>query len=60
VVGKSDIATRAFASDRMSKEVPQAELSILSPGGHMALMERNRQFAEVVQVFSDSCLNLKK
>lgn len=58
VVGKSDIATRPFASERMSQEVPQAELSILSPGGHMALMERNQQFAEVVRAFSHSCLSL--
>ncbi len=55
VVGKSDIATRPFASEHMSKEVPQAELSVLSPGGHMALMERNQQFAEVVRTFSHSC-----
>ncbi|PSB19772.1 alpha/beta hydrolase [Phormidesmis priestleyi ULC007] len=60
VVGKSDIATRPFASERMSQEVPQAELSILSPGGHMALMERNQQFAEVVRTFSHSCLSLRR
>ena len=58
VVGKSDIATRPFASKHISKEVPQAELRVLSPGGHMALMERNQEFAEVVGVFTDSCLSL--
>ena len=57
VVGKSDIATRPFASDRMSQEIPRGELKILSPGGHMALMERNQQFAEIVQAFSESCLS---
>ena len=60
VVGKSDIATRPFASDRMSKEVPQAELKIISPGGHMVLMERNQQFAEIVRAFTESCLNLSR
>ena len=60
VVGKSDIATRPFASDRMMKAAPQAELVILSPGGHMALMERNQQFAETVAAFSLSCLGLKR
>lgn len=60
VVGRSDIATRPFASDRMSREIPQAELSVLAPGGHMVLMERNQQFAEVVRVFSQSCLSVKK
>jgi pimeloyl-ACP methyl ester carboxylesterase len=52
VVGKSDIATRPFASDRMSAEIPQAELRLISPGGHMALMERNQQFSEIIAEFS--------
>ncbi len=56
VVGKSDIATRPLASRRISEEVPQAELVSLSPGGHMALMERNQQFAEVVRSFGVACL----
>ncbi len=60
VVGNSDIATRPVASKRISAEVPQAELSVLSPGGHMALMERNQQFSEIVRAFSNSCLKLKK
>ncbi len=57
VVGKSDIATRSFASKRISEEVPQAELALLSPGGHMVLMERNQQFAEVIRSFSQVCLD---
>lgn len=56
MVGKSDIATRPFASQYISSEIPQAELSILSPGGHMALMERNQQFAETIRAFSMACL----
>lgn len=60
VVGKSDIATRPIASDRMSAEIPQAELAVLAPGGHMSLMERPQQFAEAVRVFSHSCLGLKQ
>ncbi|MBR8829860.1 MAG: putative aminoacrylate hydrolase RutD [Chroococcopsis gigantea SAG 12.99] len=60
VVGKSDIATRPFASQRISAEVPRAQLSVLSPGGHMALMERNQEFSEIVRAFSASCLKLKK
>jgi len=59
IVGKSDIATRPMASERMSTEIPHAELKVLSPGGHMALMERNPQFAELVRAFSESCLSLK-
>ena len=59
VVGKSDPATRPFASEHMAKEAPQAELVVLSPGSHMALMERNQQFSEAVRAFSHSCLSLK-
>jgi len=57
VVGKSDLATRPFASRYISAVVPQAELAVLSPGGHMALMERNQQFAEVIRTFSQTCLS---
>lgn len=60
VVGESDIATRPFASERISQDVPQAELIRLSPGGHMALMERNQQFSEVIRAFSQSCFRLRK
>lgn len=60
IAGKSDIATRLFASERISTAVPDAELSVLSPGGHMALMERNQQFAEVVRAFSQACLRLRR
>ncbi len=59
VVGKSDIVTLPVASERISAEVPQGELSLLSPGGHMVLVESNQQFAEVIRRFSIACLNLK-
>lgn len=57
VVGQSDIATRPFASQRISQAIPQAEFRTLEPGGHMALMERNQQFAEMVQAFSNRCFS---
>jgi pimeloyl-ACP methyl ester carboxylesterase len=60
VVGKSDIATRPIASQRMSTEIPSAELSVLSPGGHMVLMENNHRFGEIVRAFSHACLALKR
>ncbi len=56
VAGKCDISTRPFASQRISQEVPQGNLALLSPGGHMGLMERNQQFAEVIRSFSNACL----
>ncbi len=54
IVGKSDIATRLFASQRLSQAIPDAELVVLHPAGHMSLMERNAQFAEAVRSFSVS------
>jgi pimeloyl-ACP methyl ester carboxylesterase len=60
VVGKSDIATRPFANQRISQAIPQANLAVLAPGGHMGLMERNQQFAEMVRTFSAACLGLKR
>lgn len=60
VVGKCDIATRPFASDRMTKAAPQAELVVLSPGGHLVFMERNEQFTKVIRAFSHDCLRLKR
>ena len=60
IVGNVDIATRPFASDHICAEVPRAELKVLSPGGHMALMERHSQFAEMVRVFANSCFRIKR
>jgi pimeloyl-ACP methyl ester carboxylesterase len=53
ICGDVDIATKPVASDRMIAELPDAELFTLKPGGHMALMERNQQFAAAVSTFGD-------
>lgn len=57
IVGSQDIATIPAASMRMQAQLPQAQLVTLKPGGHMALMERNQQFAEAVGSFSTICTN---
>ncbi|WP_223265105.1 alpha/beta fold hydrolase [Nostoc sp. 'Peltigera membranacea cyanobiont' 210A] len=44
------------ASDRMKAELPYSERVTLKPGGHMALMEQNQQFAEAVSTKSADCL----
>ncbi|MBD2021577.1 alpha/beta hydrolase [Leptolyngbya sp. FACHB-36] len=49
IVGQSDIATVLPAHQRMSADLPQAELVVLHPAGHMGLMERHTQFAEAVR-----------
>ncbi|HYW21092.1 MAG TPA: alpha/beta hydrolase, partial [Nodularia sp. (in: cyanobacteria)] len=53
--GASDIATKPVASDRMKAELPYSERVTLKPGGHMALMEQNQQFAEAVSAFCLRC-----
>ncbi|MBE9206450.1 alpha/beta hydrolase [Nostoc sp. LEGE 06077] len=51
VCGAADIATKPIASDRMVAELPDAQKITLQPGGHMALMEQNRQFSQAVEAF---------
>lgn len=53
VCGDVDIATKPVASERMVAQLPAAERVTLHPGGHMALMERNQQFATAVSTFCD-------
>jgi len=53
VVGASDIATIPPASIRMKAELYDSEIVTLKPGGHMGLMEQNRQFAEAVRLFTE-------
>ncbi|MBE8971076.1 alpha/beta hydrolase [Nostocales cyanobacterium LEGE 12452] len=53
--GASDIATKPVASDRMKAELPYSERVTIKPGGHMALMEQNQQFAEAVSTFCAGC-----
>ncbi|HEY9803272.1 MAG TPA: alpha/beta hydrolase [Leptolyngbyaceae cyanobacterium] len=51
VSGVADIATLPQASDRMNAELPNSQRVSIKPGGHMALMEQNQQFSQVVREF---------
>ncbi|MBD2088687.1 alpha/beta hydrolase [Microcoleus sp. FACHB-1515] len=51
IVGRTDIATRFSAHQYMAEKIPDAELIVLRPAGHMGLVERNMQFAEAVRSF---------
>lgn len=51
IAGQSDISTLKSANRRISMDIPNAEFFVLKPGGHMALMERNAEFAQAVQMF---------
>jgi pimeloyl-ACP methyl ester carboxylesterase len=55
--GASDIATKPVASDRMAAELSYSQRVTIKPGGHMALMEQNQQFAEAVSAFCAGCSN---
>lgn len=52
IVGQSDIATRLWAHHRLNYMLPDSEIIVLHPAGHMGLMERNAQFSEAVRSFS--------
>ncbi|MBM0744141.1 alpha/beta hydrolase [Phormidium sp. CLA17] len=54
IAGQSDIATRLWAHHRLKHDIPNSEIVVLHPAGHMGLMERNAQFAEAVRSFGDS------
>ncbi|WP_013334296.1 alpha/beta fold hydrolase [Gloeothece verrucosa] len=51
IAGESDISTLKSANRRISIDIPNAELVVLKPGGHMALMERNTQFSQILKTF---------
>lgn len=51
VSGVADIATLPQASARMNAELPDSQRVSINPGGHMALMEQNQQFSQVVREF---------
>jgi pimeloyl-ACP methyl ester carboxylesterase len=55
IAGQTDIATLLAANRRLAVEIPNAELVVLHPAGHMGLMERNAQFAEAIRSFGITC-----
>lgn len=57
IAGQSDIATRLWAHRRLNQAIPNSEIVVLHPAGHMGLMECNAQFAEAVRSFSISLQN---
>ncbi|MDX2242264.1 MAG: alpha/beta hydrolase [Leptolyngbyaceae cyanobacterium bins.302] len=54
IVGQFDIATRPWAHHRLHRAIPNSDIAVLHPAGHMGLMERHAQFAEVVRSFGIS------
>ena len=56
VVANHDPVCKPEASERISRDVPTAEITQLAPAKHMGFMEHNRQFAALVGDFAGACL----
>lgn len=52
VAASNDILTTPEASERIRQEIPHAELVMLSPAGHLGLIEHHERYAEAVTRFA--------
>ena len=55
VAGDRDPVCKPEASERMHRDMPNAQLKRLAPAKHMGLIEHHTQFAEIVRQFSFLC-----
>ena len=58
VAANRDPVCKPEASERISQDVPTAELTPLAPAKHMGFMEHNTQFAALVGDFAGACLHI--
>jgi pimeloyl-ACP methyl ester carboxylesterase len=56
VAGQQDRLTTPEASVAMQRAIPDADLVVLEPAGHMGLLEQHRAFATAIATFSDRVL----
>lgn len=56
LAGTQDRLTVAEASEHLAAELPKAELKVFEGCGHMTMLERHREFNELVQGFLDDNL----
>ncbi len=56
VPANQDPVCKPEASERISHDVPAAQLTPLVPAKHMGFMEHNKQFAALVADFAEDCL----
>jgi pimeloyl-ACP methyl ester carboxylesterase len=57
VAANRDPVCKPEASERISQDVPTAELTPLIPAKHMGFMEHHTQFAALVDDFAEACLH---
>lgn len=55
VAGDRDPVCKPEASERISRDVPTAELAPLAPAKHMGFMEHNEEFGTLVADFAGAC-----
>ena len=58
VAGQQDRQTVPEASVAMQRAIPDADLLVLAPVGHMGLLEQHAAFAEAVGTFSSRVLGV--
>jgi pimeloyl-ACP methyl ester carboxylesterase len=55
VAASRDPVCKPEASERISQDVPTAELTPLVPAKHMGFMEHHTQFTALVDDFAEAC-----
>lgn len=60
VAASDDKATLPEASCFMTREVPGAEEVMLSPAGHLGLLEQHRDWGQAVADFAERCLDSRR
>ncbi len=58
VAGRQDRQTVPEASVAMQRAIPDVDLIVLEPAGHMGLLEQHAAFAEAVDTFSSRVLKV--
>lgn len=56
ITGTQDRLTVSEASDHLAENLPKAELKVFEGCGHMTMLERHREFNELVEAFLDDTL----
>jgi len=56
VAGDRDSVCKPEASERMHRDIPDAQLTRLVPAKHMGLIEHHTRFAKIVKTFASLCL----
>jgi len=60
IAASKDRLTRPDASEYMSKEIPNAQLVMLSPANHQGLIERNQEVNKAAEKFIGSITETNK